>query len=488
MNFRFTPLRWLGLLTLTLVLVLIFRSPAIAQTPRHYTDLTYPPLANIKIPEYERFTLKNGMTVYLMEDRQLPLVQGTALLRTGSRFEPADKVGLARMTGTVLRSGGTSKYSPQALNQLLEQRAAAIESGIDMTSGQVNFNTLSEDLETVFDLFAQVIQDPAFDPDQIELTKTQMTGAIARRNDRPGDIASRELRKVIYGQASPYARTEEYSTLANISRQDIIDFYRTYVRPEGVILGIVGDFDKAEMKKLVEQKFDQWQVKTPKPNLNLPSPPKIGSSSVYIVDQPQLTQSNILMGHLGGLLDSPDYPALSVVNGVMNGFGGRLFNDLRSRQGLAYTVYGVWSPSYDYPGLFVAGGQTRTETTVPFVKSLLAEVEKLRSAPISEEELTYAKDSILNAFVFKFENPAQTLSRLISYDYYGYPSDFIFQYQDGVKKTTIADIQRVANEYLYPNRMMTLIVGNEKQIQPTLGSLGQEIQTVDIAIPQPKTS
>lgn len=486
MNFRFAPLRWLGFLCLTLVLILVFRSPAIAQPPRHYTDLTYPPLASLTIPKYERFTLGNGMTVYLMEDRQLPLVQGTALLRTGSRFEPADKVGLAQMAGSVMRMGGTSQYPPQVLNQMLEQRAAAIESGIDTSSGQVSFNTLSEDLETVFDLFAQVIQDPAFDPDQIELTKTQMAGAIARRNDRPGDIASRELRKAIYGQDSPYARTEEYSTLANISREDIVNFYRTYVRPEGVILGIVGDFDAATMKELVEQKFGQWQVTTPKPDLKLPPTPQLGSSGVFVVDQPQLTQSNILMGHLGGLLDSPDYPALTVVNGVMNGFGGRLFNDLRSRQGLAYTVYGVWSPAYDYPGLFVAGGQTRTETTVPFVKSLLAEVERLRSAPISEEELTYAKDSILNAFVFKFENPAQTLSRLLNYEYYGYPSDFIFQYQEGVKKTTIGDVQRVAQKHLQPNRMRTLIVGNERQIQPSLSSLGQEIQTVDITIPRPK--
>jgi zinc protease len=173
---------------------------------------------------------------------------------------------------------------------------------------------------------------------------------------------------------------------------------------------------------------------------------------------------------------------------VLNGFGGRLFNDLRSRQGLAYSVYGYWSPQYDFAGTFTAGGQTKSETTVPFVRSLLAEIEKVRTTPISEQELNYAKDSILNSFVFNFEDPNQTLSRLMRYEYFGYPEDFIFQYQKAVKATTIEDVRRVAQKYLQPDRLVTLVVGNSQAIQPALSSLGTTVKTVDVTIPQPNKS
>jgi zinc protease len=195
-----------------------------------------------------------------------------------------------------------------------------------------------------------------------------------------------------------------------------------------------------------------------------------------------------MLGHLGGRLDSPDYPALSVLNGVLNGFGGRLFNQVRSRQGLAYSVYGVWNPNYDYLGTFMAGGQTRSETTVAFIKSILAEIERLRTTPISEEELANAKDSILNSFVFNFQSPSQTLARLMRYEYFGYPEDFIFKYQEAVKATTVADIQRVAQKYLQPEKIVTLVVGDTETIDPPLSSLGVEVKTVDISIPTPAKS
>jgi zinc protease len=161
---------------------------------------------------------------------------------------------------------------------------------------------------------------------------------------------------------------------------------------------------------------------------------------------------------LGGQFNSPDYPALDVLNGVLNGFGGRLFNSVRSRQGLAYSVYGSWSPRYDYPGVFFAGGQTRSEATVPFIKGIQTEIEKLKSELVTPAELAYAKDSVLNSFVFNFENPSQTLSRLMRYEYYGYPADFLFRYQKAVEATTAADVQRVAQTYLKPENLVTLVV------------------------------
>jgi len=484
---RWLPSRWgRGFVLFAVALLLaISSSQAIAATPRHYDELEFPPLPEVQLPDYERYQLDNGLTVYLVEDRELPLVTGTALIRTGSRFEPADKVGLAELTGIVMRSGGTEAHPADELNRLLENRAASIETSIDTTAGSASFDALSEDLPLVLDLFAEVLQQPAFPEDKLALAKKQLAGGIERRNDDPDAIASREFSKLIYGDRSPYARTVEYETLANIERADLVNFYQQSVQPNRVILGLTGDFSTAEVKPLIAQAFGNWPAATaaslpPEPEVNAPTP-----GGVFFIEQPQLTQSYIQLGHLGGRLDSPDYPALSVLNGVLNGFGGRLFNDVRSRQGLAYVVYGFWSPRYDYPGVFVAGGQTRSEATVPFVRSILDELERIRREPISADELAYAKESILNSFVFNFQDPGQTLSRLMRYEYYGYPDDFIFTYQRAVKATTAADVLRAAQTYLQPDQVTTLVVGNANEIQPPLSQLTNAVQTVDITIPAP---
>jgi len=449
--------------------------------PKHYTDLEFSPLPEIQLPEYVRYQLDNGMVIYLVEDRDFPLIGGRALIRTGSRWEPQDKVGLAQLTGNVMRSGGTKNHLPEELNLILEQNAASIESSIGKTSGNVSFRTLSEDLDTVFELFSEVIRQPAFAPEQLQLTQNQQKGAIARRNDNPQDISQREFSKLIYGAISPYARTTEYATLDNISRQDVVDFYHQFVRPENIILGIVGDFDTKQMQAMVSEQFGDWQVDASTPFPAIPSASQKYTNGVFVVDRPNLTQSSVLLGHLGGLLQTPDYPQLSVLNGVINGFGGRLFNEVRSRQGLAYSVYGVWSPNYDYPGTFTAGGQTQSESTVPFIESILAELEKVQNELISEAELANAKESILNSFVFNFQNPSQTISRLMRYEYFGYPEDFIFQYQAGIKATTVEDIQRVAQKYLKLNDIVILVVGNSSMINPSLDSLSSKVTLLNIA-------
>jgi zinc protease len=458
-------------------------SQAATAAAKHYTELQLPPLPEIKLPKYERFVLQNGLVVYLMEDHELPLVGGTALLRTGSRLEPGDKVGLASFTGAVMRTGGTKKRSPDELNEMLEQRAASVETGIGEASGSASFEALTEDLETVFGLFTEVLREPVFAQEKLDLAKTQEKGSIARRNDNPNTIAIREFRKLIYGQDSPYARTTEYASVEQISREDLLKFYQQYFYPNNIILGILGDFNPKQMRSLIQAKLGNWQ---PNPKLAKPQLPQVSQAKVggvFFVNQPQLTQSNIYVGHLGGKFDSPDYAALDVLNGVLNGFGGRLFNEVRSRQGLAYSVYGQWSPRFDYPGMFIAGGQTRSQTTVQFVKALQAEIKRIQTQRVTAQELAFAKESTLNSFVFNFEDPNQTLSRLMRYEYYGYPADFLFRYQKAVAATTAADVQRVAQQYLKPENLVTLVVGNQTAIQPPLTQLAAQVTPIDVTIP-----
>jgi zinc protease len=478
-----TRLFLVSLSVFTACLLIFNLSSSWAADAKDFDQLKFPPLPELQIPKYTRFTLKNGMEVYLMEDRELPLISGKALFRTGDRVDPPSQVGLASLTGDIMRTGGTRHHSPDELNRLLEERAASVETDIQETVGTATFNTLTQDLDQVFDLFAEVIQEPVFAPEKLELAKKQTSGAIARRNDDPSNVASREFKKLIYGNNSPYARTVENDTLKNISRQDLVNFYEKYIHPKTTILGVVGDFDTAKMRSIIEQKFGNWESSTKAEIPPIPSVSPAHEGGVFAVKQPQLNQSSILIGHLGGVLKSPDYPALSVLNDVLNSFGGRLFNNIRSRQGLAYSVYGVWSARYDYPGLFIAGGQTRSDATVPFIKAIRQEIERMQKEPITSEELAFAKESTLNSFIFKFEDPAQTLTRVMTYNYYGYPEDFIFQYRRQVEATTIADVQRVAQKYLKPEQMVTLVVGNVDSIQPPLTALSNsgKVELIDIA-------
>lgn len=477
---------WLGILSLVTVIGLTWLQPlpSAAATPRHYTDLEFPPLPAIELPDSTRIELDNGMVVYLVEDHELPLISGSATIRIGSRVEPEDQVGLAALTGELIRTGGTREHSADEIDATLEQIAASIEMSINLTVGTASFSALSEDTETVFALFAEILQHPVFEASKLDLAKNQFRGSIARRNDDPEEIANREFDKLIYGATSPYARTVEYATLANIDRDDLLDFYTQQISPDRIILGLVGDFETAAMQQKIIEQFGHWSVRSNR----LPAPPDVASTpgkGIYLIDRPDLSQSYVNMGHLGGLRNSPDYAQLGVMNSVLNGFGGRLFDEVRSRQGLAYTVYAAWSANYDYPGIFIAGGQTRAESTVNFIQSVRSEIDRIRDEAISAEELQAAKDKTLNSFIFNFTDPAQTLSRFILYEYYGYPSDFIFQYQRGVEATTIADVQRVAQTYLTPEDLTILVVGNAAQIKPLLAAIDPErpVQMINIAIP-----
>jgi zinc protease len=322
---------------------------------------------------------------------------------------------------------------------------------------------------------------PVFDSGQLELSKTQLKGQIARRNDNPGDIANREFRKLLYGATSPYGRTIELATLDNISREDVVEFYKQ-LNPGQIILGVVGDFKINQVKGLIAQTLTDWPAaKTP---VNLPqiAVTQASSNRLYTVNQPQLNQSNVLLGHLGGTMDSPDYPSLTVLNGVLSGFGGRLFNEIRSRKGLAYSVYGIWRANYNYPGVFVAGGQTRSSETVPFIEAINTEIERVRTSKITPDELSYSRDSILNSFVFNFTSPNNILTRLMTYEYFDYPSDFIFRYQKAVKLVTAEDVQRVAKKHLQPEKIVTLVVGNTENINTSLAALGKGVENIPLVV------
>ncbi|MCJ7673946.1 MAG: insulinase family protein, partial [Sedimentisphaerales bacterium] len=223
-----------------------------------YKQLKYPTLGQIEIPQVRRVTLANGMQVFLLEDHELPLVSLSAMVRTGSVYEPADKIGLAAITGAVMRTGGTTSKTGDQIDEQLEQIAASVETGIGPNVGGASMSVLKEDVDTGLSILADVLMNPAFREDKIELAKIAHRSSIARRNDFPFSIAFREYTKLIYGPESVYARHTEYATIDNITRDDLVAFHKRFFHPNNTTLAVWGDFDAEQMTKKIEEAFKAW--------------------------------------------------------------------------------------------------------------------------------------------------------------------------------------------------------------------------------------
>ncbi|NBB75575.1 MAG: insulinase family protein, partial [Bacteroidetes bacterium] len=489
--------RFARTLVLTLAACLLtgaFMAPsAAAQDPIRTADydvenLDFPPLGDFEAPEPERLTLDNGMTIFLLEDHELPQVNAVARIGVGSVYEPAAKVGLASVTGTVMRTGGTASMSSDSINQVLEGLGATVETSIGTASGSAFMSTLKENVDTVLPIFAEVLRRPAFAAEKVNLAKNQQKSAISRRNDNPQQIALREFDKIVYGEDSPYARHTEYWTVDAITREDVVNFYDQYFEPNNVILSVWGDFDAEAMEEQLRAQFGDW---TAPEDFTPPMPPEPTTNRAYsvnFVQKDDVTQSTILMGHPGALRQNdPDYPAVTVMNEVLSGgFSGRLFQNVRSDQGLAYSVFGNYSAGYNRPGRFFAGVFTKSGTTVEATNAVMREVEKMRAEPPSEDEMQLAKDSYLNSFVFNYDTKREVLSRLMTYAYYDYPSNFLQQVRDGVEQVAADDVLRVSQEYLYPDQSHILVVGRQQDFSQDLSTLTKDgaVNAIDVSIPQ----
>ncbi len=458
---------------------------AAAQTPSlpSLDQLQFPPLPEVRIPEVAVYTLPNGMKLYLLENHELPLVGGFALIRTGNLFDPRDKIGLAGITGEVLRTGGTKDKTGDEIDEQLENIAASVESGIGETSGSVSFNCLKENADEVLGVFKELLTAPEFRPDKIELAKTRLRTLIARRNDDADSIAGREFAELVYGKDTPYGWRMEYEHLERIERQDLIEFHKRYFFPANIILAVQGDFDTAEMRAKLEKLFADWTAEQPA----VPRFPPVVAKPVpgiFLATKEDVTQTFIRLGHLGGMLKDKDYPALEVMGDILGGgFSSRLFQKVRTQLGYAYRVSADWSPNYNHPGVFRVAASTRSETTTDTIEVMLKEIERLRREPVTEQELKTAKDTVLNSFVFNFDSAGKTLNRLVTYEYHGYPKDFIFQYQKAVREVTAADVLRVARQYLHPENLTIVAVGKPSAFGRPLAELKMPVKPIDLTIP-----
>lgn len=453
-----------------------------------YKDLKYPPLKPIKIPDVAMFTLPNGMRLYLLENHELPLVRGSALVRTGNLFDPADKVGLANITGMVIRTGGTKDKTGDQLDVQLENIAASVETSIDESFGTASFSCLKENTDEVLGVFHDVLTMPGLRQDKIDLAKTELRSGISRRNDEPHAIAEREFDSIVYGRDTPYGWQMEYATIDRIARPDVVQFYERYFFPANVMLAVIGDFSIADMKAKLEQRFADWTVKQPAVP---PFPPVTAKPApgIFVATKTDVTQAFLTLGHLGGELRDKDFPALEEMADILGGgFHSRLFQRVRTQLGYAYDVSANWAANYDHPGLFEISGSTKSASATDTIKVIQQEIDKIRTSEVAPEELESAKQRVANSFVFNFDTPSKTLNRVLRYDYYGYPRDFIHQYQRGIEAVTRQDVLRAARERVNPKILTAVVVGNPQEFATPLATLGLPVTSIDLTIPEPPSA
>ena len=468
------------ILAASLLFVPTFR--ATSQTT-NWQQIPIAPLPAFHPQQPKRVELSNGMVIFLQEDHELPLIDGSARIRGGSRNEPASKVGLVDIFGEVWRTGGTKTQTGDQLDDFLEVRAAKVETGGGPDSTSISMSCLKGDFDDVFKVLVDVLKNPEFRAEKLDLAQKQAEDAISRRNDEAGSIARRESAKLAYGADNPYTRQPEYSTIAAITRQDLLDWHKTYVQPNHIILGISGDFDSAAMEAKLRAAFEAWPKGSDLPKDDIQYHP--AKPGYYLIPKDDVNQSSIHMVTLGTTRNNPDYYAISVFNEAFGGgFSSRLFNDIRTKRGLAYNVGGGIGSNFGHPGIeqFVVG--TKSATTIESIQAIDEDIDDLAKHPITDAEIKAAKDAILNAFIFRLDSPDKVLAERITYEYYGYPADWLDKFPGEIQKVTAADVNRVAAKYVHRDQLAVLVVGNTKEFDKPLSSLGA-VKEIDITIPPP---
>ena len=462
-----------------------------AQQEKPWDKIPIPKLHDFKPQQPKRIELKNGIVIFLQEDHELPFVSGSILIPGGSRDESLAKTGMVGLYGQAWRTSGTAKIDGDALDDLLEAKAAHIETGGDDDSTVLSWDSLKGDADQVFSLALDLFLHPKFSQEKLELAQQQEATGIVRRNDDEAGIAQRESAKLVYGPNSPYTRQPELATIGAVTLDDLKAWHDRTVgdgKQGGgkLIIGISGDFDPAAMESKLRAAFESMPPCKPTPVRHdvFPGP----TPGVYFINKDDVNQSNVAIVGMGVDRHNPDVPTIAVMNEILGGgFASRLFQKVRTELGLAYAVDGGISFAYDHPGPFNAGVLTKSASTVDATKATLAEIAGLNTRPFTEEELARAKDNILNSFLFRYDTRDKVLAERVRLDFYGYPANYLETYKAALEKVTVADLNAAAKKYVHPDKLAVLVVGDSAQIKPGLDDLKLgPVHSIDITIPQPK--
>jgi predicted Zn-dependent peptidase len=464
-------------LTLGAVCVALVLTAAAQKHPR---ELGPAPELKFKLTKPAMFTLSNGIQCFYMEDKELPLVSLSGLIKGGSLTDPAEKIGLASLVGTVLRTGGTRTLTGDQINEELEFIASSIEASGGRENMSISGNSLKKDFAKLVAFYADIIMNPEFRQDKIDLAKNQTLEGMRRRWDQPMQVAMLLFNEKLYGADTPLGRRATPATLKAVTREDLVAFHRKYFAPNNLYLGITGDVTASEAKAVLEKAFAGWAKK--KVTLAEVAPPVERADGTIYYAFKDTPQGNAAMGHLGITQKSPDEFKVEVMNDILGGggFTARLMKELRSNRGLTYGIYGgVNEGSGKNRGAFQIGSQLKAAQFVEAIGVIRGIIKDMQTNPVTDEEITTAKNSLINSFVFRFERKNQILSQFISLKLDGYPDNYLETYIDNIRKVTKADIQAAARKYMDPAKMILVVVGDEKKFDKPLSSLGK-VATIDI--------
>ena len=467
-----------SVLTLILVTALVVACSDLAlaadfERP-HPSELTYPKL-KITTPEVTELSLANDLEGFLIEDHEIPVVDIVLLVRT--YFPSEEKYGLNEMARWVIRNGGSRIWPSDKLNDELEFLAASVEVYGGNLSTYVAINCLKKDLPKVLDIFADLLRNPAFPEEKIEMKRQTMLEDIRRRNDQPRDAARRVFNKLIY-QGHPFGWETSVQSVNAITRNDLVVFHRTYFHPGNCIIGVSGDVTKKEIVAALNAALGQWKSA----EVTIPAVLDITAEPVenYNYAFMDINQAYMVLGHLGIKSDNPDRCAINIMNFILGGgsFTSWITEEVRSDAGLAYSTGSRFGSSAWAKGVFYAFAQTKSEEYARAMTLIIDQMNRMRTEGPTEEEVQKAVDSYLNSHVFDYESKSQVVRRLVALRFENRPLDTPERDMEIYANLTVNDVKRVAQEYLHPDKLTILVVGNAELFGRPLTDFGEvrEIQ------------
>lgn len=457
-----------------LAILLLTARPGLAFTEKPSIDWPYPdemefpPLEFTKV-EPVRHVLSNGLTVYLLADGDLPLLQGAVYIKAGSIYDPPQQTGLAALTARLIRAGGAGARTAGEVDERLDFLAASVTVSEGKLNTAARFSSLSEYAVEVLDLVTDLLAAPAFAGDRLEVERNRMLEAIRRQYDDPVEVAFREFIKRSYA-GHPVGAYPTTASVNAITRADVLDFHAAYYYPENAVMAVSGDFDTEEMIALLEKTIGRWKAKGVKPP-ELPPFNRQPEPKVYYVERP-LTQSIICIGHPTVPFDNPDYPAIGILSEI---FTGILSEEIRTRRGLAYAVGSGLTDSYRLPGIFYAYAITRADATSQVIELLLAEMAKIRDVEIPAGRANRIRDAAVNRAVFRYTSAHEIAGRNAVDDLLDIPPGFFEEQLEKIKTLTSANLLYYAFDYLHPEEVVIVVVGNASIFDRSLEEFGEVV-------------
>jgi len=458
------------------VAFLVLAPPVLGQ--KHPSELAPAPPLSFKAPKPVMFTLGNGIRVAYLQDTELPLVWALGYFKGGSLYEPAGKTGLAQLTATVLRTGGTMTRNGDQINEELEFIAATIEAGGGSEFMQVTGSALKKDFAKFMEVYADLVMNPAFPQDKLDLARNQSLEGMRRRWDQPMQVSNILFQEKLYGADSPYGRRSTPATLKAVTREDLAAFHKRFFSPANLMLGVAGDVPVDEVKAVLNRVFKGWAKA--KADLTEPAPLAERADGTIYYAYKDTPQANMFLGHLGVRRNGPDQYKLDVLNNIFGdgGFTARLMKELRSNRGLTYGIYGGVDAGRDR-GAFMVASTLKAANFTEALGAVKDIIRDLQTKPVTDEEIETAKNSLINSFVFNYEQKYQVMAQAMILKLQGFADTYLDTYIENIRKVTKQDVLEAAKKYMDPDKVIVVVVGDEKKFDKPLSTMGK-VKEIDL--------